>query len=499
MSHALPAKRFFSIDIRNPFLRVFVPFGLVQGLLYYLLTSKGLWQHSFGEISPMHGRMVAACFLFHAGLTFFLVYRHGLLRRSAVVAGVFGLLQAGLWLTFHSLYPETRSTGSTGFSFGWLDSFFTFYSLSTIIDYVAMPFLQIYVANRRFSFPYENLFQHAWNNAQITFSSYLLTGLFWGTLWLSYALLNIVKINIGPILRDAAFICISFFTVKAIGYGMARDNEAMVGALRRLCLGFCRFLAPILSICAVVFLLGLLGSGLDTIWKTRMATPLLLSFVFLSILFFNSIFQDGKNDLYFSGLPGTVQRVALLTLPIFAGLGAYSIFLRIQQYGLTPSRFYAVLFTVFSGIYSSIYAVAAFLPAARRGSTIMRGNVFTAFLVLAVCIAVQLPPLSAAALSAAHQYYLFTSGRMPVEKFDFYSLGHRLGRPGEKALEKIQSLQVPSAPAIRQAISEAESKHRPYGAIKPANAMTAQEKDAQDAALHAVTTYLLIKPDGTTL
>jgi hypothetical protein len=472
-------KNFFHIDMRNPFMQLFVGVGLLQGILYYFLVDRGLLD--FGSrletIDYLSWRQVTAWFLFQAGFAFFLTYNPSHARRSAIVSVIFGLLQAGLWVLFFSTFDA-----KDGFILG------TEYALSLILCYVAMPFLQIYTVSGRRSFPYEELFRHAWNNIQITLTSYILAILFFGVLFLCCGLLKVLKFTLfWDAITEDWFWLPAAFTVKAIGYAMARDNETIVAALRKTSLAFYRFLSPILAIFAVLFGLALLGGGLQAVWEARIATLLFVSFIVMSILFFNAVFQDGAQDIYFGGFLGAVQRAGLILLPLFAGLAVYSLMIRINQYGLTPLRFYGILTTGIAGLYAVIYALAALIPAGRAAWLIKRGNVGMAFVILAVCMLIQVPPLSPANLSATHQMHLLVSGRIAPEKFDFPALQFNMGKPGREALNRLTAAGGPNAALVQEKIHAARTMSR-YG--RPSR------PKATDAELRDFSSYMLVKVEG---
>ncbi|MEJ0062666.1 MAG: hypothetical protein WDO70_05560 [Alphaproteobacteria bacterium] len=455
--------KFFSLDSDNPFMRVFVPLGFLQGLILYCV-SQDLMAHG-GSLDAIEifwrGYGVLGVGLITAGLAFFLSYGKETWFRAVVASGLFGLLHAALWLVAVPFSEKSQA----------FEEISIWYASAAVLTYVAMPFLQIYVATGRRQFAYEELYRHGWNNGQIVASSYMLTGLFFAVFGLAGALFDILKIKFFlEMLKQAWFLIPAYFTVKAVGYAIARDNEGIVHSLRRLCLGFCRFLAPVLAVFAMIFVAMLPFAGLELVWKTRMATPIFLGFSMLMILFFNSIFQDGAEEKYFTGIGGKLQRAALVILPVFGFLACYSTWLRIGQYGLTPDRFYAELLGAIVCAYGVTYAYAAFRPV-RATAAIRRGNVIVAQGLIVVAIITLMPLTNAVSLSAGHQYRLIAENRVDPEKFDFWFLKHRLGEPGKKAFEKLKAIKNhPQQEKLAAAIEKAdkEPEYRPYDSVPEA-------------------------------
>ena len=441
----------FTLDINNPYVRVFVPIGIVQGLLVYWILyplSGNSVERVFFSGESSGGFLVPG--LIAAGLAFFLSYQRENWVRAAWVALLFGAAHAALWwLAFPGQeYHQARSL--------WIGPW---YACSLIFAYAALPFLQIYVATGSWRVPYAALYGHAWNNGQIVGSSYVLTGLFFGVMFLAGGLLDVLKVDfVLKLLEKGFFSVTAYFAVKAIGYSIARENGGMVVALRRLCLGFCSFLAPILAGFAIIFAAILPFAGLEPVWHTRMATPIFLGFAMITVFFFNAIFQDGAAGQYFSRINGRLQQIALIILPVFGGLACYSTWVRIAQYGVTVDRYYAMLLGGLMFGYGIVYAVAALRPAVAT-AIIQRGNVALALVTILLAVGVHMPWVGAVSVSAQSQYELVAAGRFDPEKLDLWYLKGELGAPGSRALARLKAIKNhPQQAVLDKAIKRAEEQ-----------------------------------------
>ncbi len=443
--------KFLTLDIHNPLIRVFVPVGIVQGLLAYAILypfTGDVLEKIFFRGERLGGVAIPA--LIGAGLAFFLSYRREYWARAAVAAGFFGVAHAALWWL--------ASPGGDYYeSYGWWIG--PWYVCSLIFAYITLPFLQIYVATGRWEFPYATLYNHAWNNGQIVGSSYVLTGLFFAVMFLAGGLLDILKVDFFlKLMGNGLFAVTAYFTVKAIGYAIARENTGMVVALRRLCLGFCSFLAPILAGFAIVFAVILPFAGLEPVWQTRVATPIFLSFAMVTVFFFNAIFQDGASENYFTRINGRLQQIALLILPIFGVLACYSTWLRIDQYGVTVDRYYAMVLGGLMSGYGVVYAIAALRPA-KATPMIQRSNITLALVAVLLALGAHLPVVGAASMSAASQYNLIAAGKFDPEKFDLWYLKGELGAPGARAFARLKEIKNhPQQEALEKAIKRAEEQ-----------------------------------------
>jgi hypothetical protein len=191
---------------------------------------------------------------------------------------------------------------------------------------------------------------------------------------------------------------------------------------------------PLMAALAAAFLLSLIFTGLEPLWNTRRATYLLLAAAAALILLINAAYQDGTRDTA-SVLRYTGYLAAAALVPLVA-LSAYGVAIRINQYGWTPDRVIAVACIAVAACYAAGYAVAA-LASRPWLRWLEATNVFAAFVILAVLLALFSPIADPARISVADQLRRLESGQTPPNKFDFRFLRFSAGRYGREALEKL--------------------------------------------------------------
>lgn len=423
--------------------------GGAQGLAIWLLIE--VWPEA-------HAARAAAVSLLTFLAVTALVYHfawtgasHG--RLLAVTAGV-GALYAAIagWVGW-SMLPDVPSRSShDARAFVW-------FLTSLVTLYVLGPFLQIHQRTGRMRFPYRDLFLHGWNNFFIA----LVGGLFVNALWLVLILWGALFDLVGIELFEDLFseeIFIWTVTGAAAGFGIAlgRESERVVATLRSITLSVFRGLLPLVSFVAVIFLLTLPFTGPDGLWETNHASQLLLTWVGLTVLFLNAVYQDGSGE---SPLAAPVRRLveaALVAMTGYVAISVYGISLRIAQYGLTPERFWGVLFTVVLGAYAGGYALAVL----RRGTPWLRAvravNLLVALLVVALGLLAHTPLLDPIARSARSQYARLAEGRTPAADFDYGYLEFELGQQGRAALAALEALDAhPEIETIRREIAMARA------------------------------------------
>jgi hypothetical protein len=344
----------------------------------------------------------------------------------------------------------------------------TFVVAATLGVYILLPFGRIYYETGRFSFPYTELFRHSWNTPFIVAIGFLFLGLYWTLVVLWAELFRILGMSFfRDVFYSAPFVHMTSYTTFGLGLAVGKESHGVINTLRTITLRVFRILTPLLAFIALLFLAALVFTGLQPLWETRAASPLLLNLLALSVLFINAVFQDGSEERPY---PTWVRRGVegmLVALPIFSGLILYSIGLRIQQYGLTPDRLYVVL----AGIVFSLYGLGYAAAVVRRGAVwiglIRPINIGVALFVVALAIAVHTPVLDPLGWSARNQYQRLIEGMADPKDFDYGALRFLMGRAGYSKLEALERAEsLPNALLIRAHVTAAKSAESYYALRK---------------------------------
>jgi hypothetical protein len=339
----------------------------------------------------------------------------------AVVAGALG--GYGGW--------SLASLKDQAFGFAFL---FALYGALFAAWFIALPFVQARLRRGNWRVTYADLFEFSWQNALVLAEALLFTGVFWLLLFLWQALFKVIAISFfADLFNKPAFV----YPISSIAFGYAiyliESNEKIVATLRRHLLGVFSWLLPLVAVIAVLFLFALPFTGLQPLWKTGHATALMLWLQVLFLHFVNSAYQDGQAEPRYPAWLKLAVRAAVLTLPVYAALCAYSLGLRVEQHGWTVSRVWAAIGTFLAASYGVAYAAAAL-----RGSPWMgfvsRINVAMAALVAVALLLAVSPVLDPKRLATASQVARLNSGSVPAARFDYDYLRFDLGRYGCEAL-----------------------------------------------------------------
>jgi hypothetical protein len=309
--------------------------------------------------------------------------------------------------------------------------------------FVALPFLQCRLASGRWRPDYPLLFEHAWHNG---LSLVLLTPfvwLCWGVLWLWGALFRLVHVDFfAELFAERWFIYLASGVMAGGGLLIAHGQRGALQVLRQVMFAVFRTLLPLVAFFAVLFLLFLPFTGMDLLWQTRKATPIVVSLVYTVVLFTNAVFQDGRPGPEGRRLPVPrpvwwLIQAGLLSMPFYAGIALYALWLRVDQYGWTAGRWLAFLFVLLVSGHALGYAWAAVRP--RQGlpmAAMPRVNVTLAWLALGLIAAMCSPLADPFRIAVASQSSRLASGRVQAAQLDLPYLRFQAGRRGAMALQR---------------------------------------------------------------
>jgi hypothetical protein len=311
-------------------------------------------------------------------------------------------------------------------------------------------------AERKYFASYSSYFDIAWKHGVQLVLALGFVGAFWLLLWLGAALFKLIKIDfLEELIERHWFAFPATTTTFALAIQLTDVGVGLVRGIRTVALTLLSWLLPVIALITVAFLATLLFTGLEPLWSTRRATSLVLIAAATLIILINATYQEGRTDeLPFAALRYGASLTALALLPLVA-IAAYGLWLRIDQYGWTPDRIIATACVLVASCYALCYAAAAL-----RVSPWMKwlevANIFTAFVILGVLLALFTPLADPARISVADQVHRLEAGKITPESFDFQFLARGGVRYGRDALEKFKTMtDGPRAQLIAQKAEEA--------------------------------------------
>ncbi|MDL2357044.1 MAG: DUF4153 domain-containing protein, partial [Pseudomonadota bacterium] len=202
-------------------------------------------------------------------------------------------------------------------------------------------------------------------------------------------------------------------------------------------------------------------TGLAPLWATRMAGGVLLGACALLVVMINAAWQNGAAQASVAPLVRVSARVAALLLAPVTAIAIYALGLRVAEYGWTNERIIAAAGLLVAACYALGYARAALRSGWLAG--LAGVNVGTAFVVLALLLALFSPLADPARLSVNHQLARLAAGKVAAAKFDYRYLRFEGARFGRAALARLAAGAAGAdAVAVRQGAQQALSDARPW-------------------------------------
>jgi hypothetical protein len=258
-----------------------------------------------------------------------------------------------------------------------------------------MPFVQLFLETGRWAPDYSLLFSRTWRNALQLALAGLFAGVFWILLMLGVSLFDMIGIPFPKALLtdDPRFPLLVAAIAYGAGFHMAGSAERLLLALRQQVLALLKWLALVATLILVLFAIALLVQApqLMAEHKHVVRASWLLWVTVITVYLYNAGFQDGQIGEPYPLFASKLLRFATPLLVLVSVMALYALIVRIDAYGLTVPRIWALLVSLLAIAYALSYSAAAF----RAGPWMAgmgRANVGVALILLAA-LALMLGPL----------------------------------------------------------------------------------------------------------
>ena len=342
------------------------------------------------------------------------------------------------------------------FRFDSVENYFVgpFPALATvIIGTVPLPF--VIAASGPGWQDYPALFSAAWSIVVRYAAAWVFVGLVWGLIYLSDTLLSIVGLRV---IQDLIEIGVVPFLVTGITLGLAL---AVVQEMKEyvspyLILRLLRLLLPVVLVVMVVFVAALPVQGLSGLFGGLSVAATLLAMTAAAATLITTAIDQTDGEATQSSLLARATQALAVILPFPAGLAAYSIWLRVDQYGWTPDRLFATLMAVLAVTYGLFYA-GAVIRGAGWMARIRQANIVMALAGVAAAMLWLTPILNAERISANNLIVRYQSGKTPLVQLDIGQLDD-WGLAGTAARNSLASLaKEPGQEALAAALLDANA------------------------------------------
>lgn len=304
---------------------------------------------------------------------------------------------------------------------------------------IAAPLFQTARDHGARRFPYAEVHGHAWTNVVMWCASAAFVGVAFLLTYMLSELFSLIGIRlIKDALNEQWFALLLIGTAFGAAVGVFRKRDGIMRLLLKVVVAVLGVLAPVLGAGLLLFLASLPFTGLSALWDaTRETTPILLSCVIGALILANVVIgASAEEENRYPPLRWGAMALALAILPL-AVIAAISTGARIQQYGFTPDRLWALTFVIVASAFGLAYLVALVRGRTDWARHVRPANLKLAFSLCALALFLALPILSFNAISTRDQVARLESGRTPQDKFDWAALRFDFGDPGKAAVERL--------------------------------------------------------------
>lgn len=362
-------------------------------------------------------------------------------RKAAMFVGLFAALLALL-----GIYIGRQVTPFGEFP---PDSIIATFILPLILGcFLALLFLRPAVLGR--APDYAEVFSDSWRNALVAALSWALTLGVFGVMMLWGELFRVIGIEFFIDLFTEDWFLFPVLSV-AVGLGIFifRGLANVIGGITSLLQGLMWLLLPLVLTVTVLFLGALPFTGLQPLWDTGNGTALLMALNLFALFAVNAVYQRGDREPY----PLQVHRllcIGIALLPVISLLALYGLYLRVDQYGWTVARCWALTISLLITMFSLGYASNVIRNRERWSGKLASVNQPMAMLMLALILLVNSPLLDFRKISLASQQNRVEQGEITLEQFDFFDARENMGRPAYLWMQEIIEENRESNPGLAQ-------------------------------------------------
>ena len=408
-------------------LRWLVPQALLQSALLvwlYLAVDNGNWPAQ----SPTWLVGLVTLTIVFPGLCYLRLERAGW-RRFLTLAVPYSLLLSVLGMYIGAQQPQQELFNNDAL-------IVTFVLCALITTLKLLNIATLY--SRGEPITYRQLYELSWQHfIQFSLCCFFALAL-WLILLLGGELFSTIGIEILADLLDEPWVSIPVLTCAFAGAAIAlRSMLSAVENIEKLLKILAKFLLPVLAVLAITFIASLPFTGLESLWRLENSTLMLLWMQASLLFFFNTVYSRTDALPYYRWWRG-VMLLALLTLPLYAMLAHYGLWLRIEQYGLTVSRGWGVLISATLAYFAFSYCGAIIVKRQQWLIWVHKINVIGCAALFMALLAVNSPLANLQQLSAQSQVHRLQSGQVSADEFDVYYFYRELGKAGFEALQQIQ-------------------------------------------------------------
>lgn len=302
-----------------------------------------------------------------------------------------------------------------------------------------LPWLQRRIAPTPGASFYTDFYNNTWHNVLALLLVLAANGVFWLVLFLWASLFRLVGITVfEDVFFDTRwFPAVSLGVVSALGVVLARSQTRLIQAVQKLLTFMVTGFLPLVALLSLSFIAVLPFVGFSGISQRTSAAGLLNCLALTVLLLTTAACSPGRETRPYPVVLRFLIRCSLLITPLYGLLAGWALWLRIEQYGWTVDRLYAVLITLVTLLWATGYCLSA-LPAQRHSVEIQeKATPAAAGIALLFLLLIHTPLLDPWRISVNSHMTRYETGIVTADRVDLPML-HSAGRRGHEALMQLR-------------------------------------------------------------
>ena len=301
---------------------------------------------------------------------------------------------------------------------------------------------------------YAEVFSDSWRNALVAALSWALTLGVFGIMMLWGELFRVIGIEFFiDLFTEDWFLFPVLSVVVGLGIFIFRGLANVIAGITGLLQGLMWLLLPLVLTVTVLFLGALPFTGLEPLWDTGNGTALLMALNLFALFALNAVYQRGDREPY----PLHLHRLlcaGIALLPVISLLALYGLYLRVDQYGWTVARCWALMIALLIALFSLGYAGSVFRFRENWTGKLASVNLPMSILMLTLILLINSPLLDFRKISLASQQNRVERDEISLEEFDFFDARENMGRPAYLWMQQIIEENRESNPELARLVQE---------------------------------------------
>ncbi|MCJ8311923.1 MAG: DUF4153 domain-containing protein [Pseudomonadales bacterium] len=402
--------------------------SFVQGVLLYFVyksATGNVWPY----IQPQAFLPILSVLLVIPTATI-LLYQAKNIKK--VLLGLLGFAVVVMLIGFYSGYqllPFNELESNSG------KVYLPFFLLLFVSTFLFCVYLNVWVSDKKIEFSQLSIV--SWRYCVIIILAVVFTGIAYGLLVLCASLFDMVGLSIfKDIFYESWFIFPFLFSALGFFIVLLKDQNKITDSIAYILVLLSTYLLVLVSVISIMFLVVLPFTGFDKLWESNFGASLMITLQCFVLLLFNMVYSAKEQKL--NRVFEWIIKIALSVLVFYSLLSIYAVVIRIDQYGLTVSRLYAITLCLLLLALNLAYMVSMIVKYKTWLVNLHKVNVGFAMVLFVLSILISSPFLDFRKISVNSQLARLDQSTIDVLDIDGSYFKRHFARPCYLALQTLE-------------------------------------------------------------